>query len=241
LMMTITGGPAGDMEQLSSVIREGFESVVPVYSLKHELNSTVAAMKSAMGNIEESRFALELELESKRAALEKLKGVKPAGSSVDASGIVLQFNDVGQTSEYLPLAYQIQAYEAKIIKLEERIKTDEKNYAYYKELLAINECLFGEIRGKVSSHYTIREFHSFLAGVIKDYEARELRDYLSAYIKKVENLISTNIPVIEKPRVYPVPKQGLKKTIIVFVSLLVVGVVGVFVMEGVRERTSRAA
>ncbi|UCG47324.1 MAG: hypothetical protein JSU94_17755 [Phycisphaerales bacterium] len=241
LMMTITGRPAGDMEQLCSVIREGVESVVPVYSLKHELNSSVVAMKSAMVDIEESRFALELELESKRAALEKLKAVKSAGSPTDGSGIVLQFNDLEQTSEYLPLSHQIQAYEAKIIKLEERMKTDEKSYAYYKELLAINERLFNEIRGKMSSHYTIQEFHSFLTGVIKDYEARELTDYLSAYIKRVENLISTNIPVIEKPRVYPVAKEGLKKTVIVFVGLLVVGVGGVFVMEGVRERTSRAA
>jgi len=180
-------------------------------------------------------------LERKKAISAKLKNLKPADPNIIPSGIVLQFDNVSKNSVYLPLVYQIQVTDANIIDLEENIGANQKKYDYDKSLLSLNERLFDQVRNKISSYYTIQEFHAFLTNMVNDYEDRGLIGYLNAYIKKIENSISTNVPVIGKPGVYIVPKGAVKKAVIVFAVLLLITTFAAFLLEGIKKNQARAS
>lgn len=239
LVMAIVGNPQKDMYTISSIIRDDFEKVIPIYSVKDELTNNIEALKTNMAKIEEDRFGLNLELERKKATLEKLKNLKSGDSSNIQSNIILQFNDVSASSAYLPLAHQIQAVDSQLINLEESIKANEEKYNYYKGLLIVNERLFDEVKSKIPLYYTIQEFHSFLANIVKDYKDKELIDYLNAYIKRIENKIANTIPLVEEPKVYPIAKGTAKKSGMVFVISLMISVFAAFLLEGLRQNKVR--
>jgi len=236
LAMTVMGRPKKDMEKISSIVRDNFEKVIPMYSVQKGLCSAIIHLRTEMADIEGNKFNLELELKRKKAISKKLKKMEPADSNNIPGGIILQFSRVAQSSEYLPLAYQIQANISNIIDLEERIGTDQEKYDYYKNLLSLNEKLFVPLKNKTSSYYTIQEFRSSLTDIVNNYEDKELIDYLNAYIKKIENVISTNTPVVEKPRVDPIPKGAVKKSTVVFAVLLMITTLTAFLLEGIQKR-----
>ena len=240
LDMTIIGRSQIDMQRISSIVRDNFEEIIPMYSVKDELSRTIAELQTEMVNIEENRYSQELELERKRAVLTKLKNLEPAAPNENPGGIVLHFDNVSDSNEYLPLAYQVQAVAANIINFEETIKANQEKYNYYKDLLNLNKRLFDEIKNNTSSYYDIREFHSFLRNIISDYEDKELKSYLNAYIKTIENTISTNTPVVEKPRIYPVPKGTINKSAVVFMALLMVTTISAFLLEAVQKSRTPA-
>lgn len=233
LTLTIIGSPEQDMQRISSIVRDNFENIIPIYSLREELSSTIAGFKAEMADIKENSFSLELELGRKRAILKKMKNLQPSDPNKIPSGIILQIDEIKQNSEYLPLAYQIQATDVNIINIEETIKANQEKYNYYNNLISLNEKLFNEVKNKISSYYTIQEFHSFLANMIGDYTEKELADYLNAYTKRIENTISINIPVIEKPSVYLIPKGAVKKSAVLFVALLIITSFVVLLLEAV--------
>jgi hypothetical protein len=241
LAMTIVGRPQKDMQRISLVVRDNFEKVIPIYSVKKELSSAIAKFKAEMADIEENKFSLELELEKKKAILIKLKDLEPVDSNKIPGNIILQFDNISENSEYLPLAYQVQITDANIINIEETIKANQEKYDYYKNLISLNERLFDKVKNKTSSYYTIQEFHSFLISIVNDYEGKELVDYLNAYIKKIENATSANIPVVEKPRAYPIPKDAVKKTGIVFVALLMITIFGALLIENIKKSQAPAS
>jgi LPS O-antigen subunit length determinant protein (WzzB/FepE family) len=234
LIMTIEGKPQKDMYPIASVIRDDFEKVIPIYSVKDELSNNIEALKTNMAKIEEDRFGLGLEVERKKATLEKLKNLKSEEPSNVQGNITLQFN-MDASSAYLPLAYRIQAVDSQIINLEESVKANEERYNYYKSLLTVNERLFDEVKSKTPLYYTIQEFHSFLDNIVKDYKDKELIDYLNAYIKSIENKMANTVPLIEKPKVYPVAKGTVKKSGIVFVVSLMIAVFAAFLLEGFKK------
>ncbi|MCH8120362.1 MAG: hypothetical protein IIC00_11620 [Planctomycetes bacterium] len=127
---------------------------------------------------------MELTLKKNKSTLEKLKSIKTQTPDKIESDIILQF-DVGGRSEYLPIEYQIQAAESRIIQLEETIKENEEKYKYYKNLLDLNEKLFAEVKNKALSDYTIQQFRLFLLESVKEVEKEELKDYLSSYTKRI--------------------------------------------------------
>lgn len=241
LAMTIVGRPRKDMQRISSIVRDNFEKVIPIYSVKEELSSAIAKFKSEMADIEENKFSLELELEREKAILTKLKNLAPADPNKIPGHIILQFDNINGNSKYLPLAYQIQAAESKIIDIEETINANQQKYNYCRDLLSLNEKLFDEVKNKTSSYYDIREFHSFLTNIVSDNEDEEFMPYLNAYIKKIENAISANTPFVEKPRIYPVPKDTVKKTGIVFTVLLIVTTFAAFLSEAIQKSQAPAA
>ncbi len=147
---------------------------------------------------------------------------------------MLQF-DVGGKSEYLPIGYQIQTAESRVIQLEETIKDNERKYEYYEDLLGLNEKLFAEVKNKASSDYTIQQFRLFLLESAKETEKEELRDYLSSYIKRIENRIATSGPVIENPSIYAVSRGTVKKSAIVFVIAIMLSVFAAFLLEGLKK------
>lgn len=238
LTMTIIGSPEQDMQRISSIVRDNFEKVIPIYAVRKKLSSTIAGYKVKMAGIKENNFNMELELERKRAILKKMKNLQPSDPNKISGGIILQIDDISQNIEYLPLAYQIQATDANIINIEETIKANQEKYTYYNNLISLNEKLFDEVKNKISSYYTIQEFHSFLANMIGDYTEEELADYLNAYTKRIENMISINTPVIEKPSIHPVSKDIVKKITVLFAALLVITTLTAFLLEAVQQRQS---
>lgn len=241
LVMAIMGKPQKDMHTISSIMRDDFEKVIPIYSVKEELINSIETLKNSMAKIEENRFSLGLELERKKATLEKLKNLKSGGSGNTQSNIILQFNDVNASSAYLPLAHQVQAVDSQIINLEESIKANEERYNYYKGLLTVNERLFDEVKSKMPLYYTIQEFHSFLASIVNDYKDKELIDYLNGYIKKIENKMSNTVPLIEKPKLYPVAKGTMKKSAIAFAIAFLLSVFAAFLLEGLKKSKAQVS
>lgn len=236
LTMKVTGQPQRDMAEICRIVRANFEKILPVYSLGHQLNKTISDIKVDMASIESNRFKLSQSLARKRATLEKLRAVKPGEAAQVSEGIVLQFDDVSSSSEYLPLPYQIQALESSIIRLEEDVRQQEEDYVYYSTLMDLNERLLAEVKDRSGGVYTMGEYHAFLVDSLKDCEAEELSDYLKAYTKTIENVISASVPIIENPKVYPQARGLAKKTAVVFAALLVMGGFAAFLMEGEANR-----
>jgi len=241
LTITVVGISQKDMQRISSIVRDNFENVLPIYSVKKELSNTIAELKSKMADIEENRHSLELDLERNRSILAKLRNLTPEEPNKIPEGIILHFENVSENSKYLPLASQIQAMETNIIIIEETIKADQEKYNYYRDLLSLNEKLFDEIKNKTSSYYDIREYHSFLTAILGDYEGKELMYYLNAYIKRIEKAMFVNTPIVEKPRIYPVPKGSLKKTGVVFVALLMIATFLAFLLEADQKSKAPAS
>jgi len=65
------------------------------------------------------------------------------------------------------------------------------------------------------------------------------KDYLSSYIKKIENRISASKPVTENPEVYPVARGTAKKSGIVFVIAFMIAVFAVFLREGLEKNKAQ--
>ncbi len=72
--------------------------------------------------------------------------------------------------------------------------------------------------------------------MMDDYTEKELVDYLNACIKRIENMISINTPVIEKPSVYPIPKGAVKKSSVLLAALLITTSFVAFLLEAVQQR-----
>ena len=233
LTVTIIESPAEDVQKIAAIVRDNLEKVIPMYSVKEDLSRAIIRLKAEMADIEENRFALELELEHKKAILAELKTLASSDPGMVSGGPVLHFENVGENSEYLPLPYQVQAAEANIINIEQTIRSRQRKYNYYETLLSLNERLLDEARNRMSSYYTVDEFRSLLTRTEDALESTELRDYLSAYAKRLENTVSANTPIVETPGICPVPKGGPRKAWIVFVALLMMTTVGAFLLDAV--------
>ena len=247
-----------NIREIASVCRENFEQVIPLYSAGVELNNKIISLKVMMADIEEARYTLDLELGRKKATLEKLKKSGSEGLDKLPIDIVLQFNiepskakdpnelqnfqNVGGNSAYLPLPYQVQAAETQIINLEEQIRANSENYDYYAHLLKLNEKLFGYVKKVMPSYCTLEQFHSFLTNTLAEYNENEqqLLDYLKAYIKRIENKIANVIPLVERPKVYPLAKGTVKKSAIVFVIALMISIFAAFLLEGLKKSQAQA-
>jgi len=234
LNMTIIGKPKDDLPKIVCVIRENFESVVPVYMIYEQLSTDVRTYKTRMADIESNRFSIELSLKANRSALERLKNMKVQASGKTEKNIILQF-DIGDKSKYLPLEYQIQAVESDVVELEKQVKINEGKYNYYEGLLALTKKLSAELDANISSYYTIQQFHLFLTKLTGCYKSAELNDYLASYIKRIENRISVSAPVSENPKISLIAKGTAKKSAIVFVIALMISVFASFLLEGLKK------
>ena len=235
LAVTVTGRRADDVRTISSSVIDNMEKVIPMYGVKEHLSGDVTRLRTAMAGIEENKFSLELELERKKAISTRLKSLESTDPGMTPDGLILHFESVRENSEYLPLLYQVRATDTNIINIEQTIRANQEQYDYYGAMLSLNEMLLEEIKNKMSSYYTIGEFHSFLAQIMGGYEGSDLRSYLSAYIKKIENAMSANTPVIETPRITSVPKGGIKKAGVVFVGLLMMTTFGAFLLDAAQK------
>ena len=222
------------------MVRDNLENVIPVSVVEEHLDADIRGFRARIADIDENRFDMELALKTDKSILAKLKNIQTPVSDKSKSNITLQFDISGKT-EYLSVEHQIQAAGSKTIQLEEQLVANEKKYNYYKDLLALNEKLLAELKGKMSSYYTIQQFHSFLTAVVNNYESKELKSYLNSYIKRIENRISASAPVTEKPNVWVVSKGTAKKSAIVFVIALMISVFAAFLLEGIQKSQAQTS
>ena len=234
LNMTIVARAKEELPKIVSVIRNNIEDVIPVYSVKRGAIDAIRGYRAKMADIEENKFDLELTLKTNKSTLAKLKDVKPGISGQNEPYVTLQF-DVGGRNEYLPLGYQIQAVETRIIELEENIRAAEEKYGYYEGVLALNKKLLSELNNKTSSPYTIQQVHLFLTDSVDGYEDEKIKDHLNSYIKRIENRMSASSPVTEKPKVCAVSRGTAKKSAIVFAISLMISLFVAFLLEGLQK------
>lgn len=239
LNMTITGKPLEDIGKIALVVRDNFEEVSPLYMIQEQLSTDIRGYNSTQADIESSRFGLELDLKSDTEMLTELKKVNIEALDEKRGEVVLQF-DIGGRSEYLPLSYQIQALESKIVNLQGKLNSEDANYKYYVDLSGLSARMVAELNDKLSSSqiYTIKLFKSFLANLIKETEKQELKDHLASYIKKLENRISASAPVSKTPKTVSIPKGTIKKSAIVFVIAFMMSIFASFLSEGLKKTST---
>ena len=243
LVMRVGAKSGENIRKIASVCRNNFEQIIPLYTEREQLNNKITSFKEKMAAIEEARYTLGLQLERKKSTLEKLKNSGSEGLEKLPSDIVLQFDNVGDNSAFLPLPYQVQAAETQIINLEDKIRANSENYDYYAHLLKLNEKLFRYVKKVMPSYCTLEQFHSFLTNTLTEYNEndQQLLDYLTAYIKRIENKIANVIPLVEKPKVYALAKGTVKKSAIVFAIALMLSVFTAFLSEGLKKSQAQAS
>ena len=235
LVMRIKAKSEENIHVIATVCRNNFEQIIPMYSEESRLNGNIVSLKAKMAGIEGVRYTLNLELERKRSILEKLKSLASKDLDKLPGEIILQFNNVKENGAFLPLAYQLQAAKTQIIDLEDRVRTNKEMYAYYADLLELNETLLSHVEKLMPSYYTIQQYHSYLSEQIDSYEATELQDYLRAHLKAVENTMTNSPPLVEKPAIHMIPKGTVKKSTMVFVMALVASMVVAILSEGLKK------
>lgn len=233
LSLIIKDGSKQHVRRLAEVIRGNFEGIVPLYSVQRDLRKAIARIKGDMASIEENRFQLELALNTHKSTLKKLKQTEPTAKTTSEGDVTLQF-DVAGKSEYLPLSYQVQATESKIIGLEEQLEANRRKYNYYEQLVALNEKLLGEIVNRTSD-YSLLDYRDFLRNLAAGYEQGDVADYLNAYLKRIENTVAEYTPVVENPKVYAAPKNVLRWSATVSGISLLVMVLSAFYLEGLEQ------
>ena len=129
LNMTIVARPKNDVGVIASIVRDNFENIIPVYLVAEHLKADTRKCRAKMAGIEENKFVQELTLKANKEALAKLKNVKTVVSDESESRIALQFDMSGKT-EYLPIKYQVQATESRIVDIEREISANEAKYDY---------------------------------------------------------------------------------------------------------------
>ncbi len=236
LYLDIVGDSKGEVSAVSAVVTADLENVLPIYEIRNALKESIQKFKTCAAEIEDNRFSLALDLDKEREKLNKLQALDTAPAAATEENIVLQFADVGESREFLPLAYQVRAVQSMIIDLEESLTSDKEKYAYYLKILALNDKLLKEIEDRILTYYTAEQFLEFLGNQLLECEDDALADYLKSYIRKTENLVLVNTRAGETPVVYPVSKHVAARSVLVFVvSLMIVTFVAV-VLEHRRVR-----
>jgi hypothetical protein len=235
ISMTITTKPKETLLKTAVIVKHNFEKVISLYLIRNELWSGIREYKSNGAEIEGRKFKLHLAVTKDCEKLSELRKIKTeAGLNQKDSSISLQFN-VGNKSEYLPLPYQVQALESKIVENRTQLKYDEANYNYYSSILELNATILSELNDKLASDnslYTTDMFNSYLTNLGSKYEKIELKDYLASYTKRIENLISATVPVSENPGVIAIAKGTTKKTMIVLAVSLLLSTFVTFLRQG---------
>ncbi len=238
LNTTITGDSAKMLSPISSIICNNIKDVIPLYMTKEQLSTLIEEYNNILADIEKNRFSLGLSLKNTNEILTGLKKVNTGSLEANRESVVLQFN-VGEQNQYLPLSYQIQAAESKRIDIEETIKTTEEKYNYYKDLVDLNNKVLAELDTKLHSDYNTEQFKVFLLGLLDTTEKPQLKDYLSSYIRTIENKVAANKPVIENPNIISVSRGTTKKMGAIFAGCLILSVFAAFLMESFEKNKTR--
>ena len=239
LTMTVNGKSGEDIEKISSIVRDNFETNLLTYAAKQKLISNISILNTRIADIEGNRFSIELELDNQKTILTKLTNIASADTNKIRDGIVLQFDNANENRAFLPWEYQARAAEVNIIYIEETISANQKKTSHYKTLIELNGKLLNDLR-KSAPGNTL-EFNSFLINMKGNYQNTEFENYVNSYINEMENAISAYTPLIENPRIAFASKSILKKSTIVFVLLLIISMFLVFLLEAAQKNRGPAS
>ena len=230
LKVNVFGKSKDQVEQLSSVVRNNIENTLSLYAIRDQLTGIIQTDNSKLAEIENGRYNLELNLKNTKLTLESLKSLNSGTVGTVPDGIAIQFNIENQ-DKYLPLVSQIQAAESTRIDLEGTVKTNDENYNYYKDLLELDNRILSEIDSKLVSDYTLEQYNTYLIQLAESCKKAYEKDFLSSYARKIENLISSSKPVMEKPTIRPVASGIVKKTGIVCILSFLMSIIVVFFIK----------
>ncbi len=231
----ITGDSQRDMAGISEVVTDNFENVLPIYNIRNDLREAIQELKEQAAEIEENRFSLTMELKKQQTRLEKLSELAGAATEIDRENLVLEFTDVGESSAFLPLSYQIRAVQSQIIDAQESLSGAEEMYGHYLKVLELNGRLLDEIEENLLTYYTVQDFLDFLGSQLATCDEEELAGHLRSYIRTTQNLSLINTRAGERPMVYPVPKHLLSRSAMVFVIALMIALFVAVVLEYGRQ------
>ena len=234
----IAGGSKSDMSAVSDVVTANFENVLPIYDIRNDLLESIQEFKKLAAEIEDNRFTLTVDLQKEKTRLEKLSSLAGAPAGTDPDNLVLQFTEVDESREFLPLSYQKRAVQSKIIDLQETLSSDEEMYNYYLKVLEVDGRFLGEITKSLLTSYTVQQFLDFLEAQLAACQQVELADYMKSYIRKTQNLTLVNTRAGEKPVVYPVSKHLLKRSVL---TLVVLGMMTTFIAVALEYEHERRA
>jgi len=234
LRMTIKSTSEKDIVPMSLVIKGNFERTIPLYKVKDNIYVVLKNHKNKLLELKSERTNLNLELENERSMVDRLRNFKAKTVNHKESDIALQFN-IGSKVEYLPLNYQMQGIEIKIIRMEEEIRKISNECDYYRKLIALSEKLLNQIESDWSHDYTVQEFQNFLHSLVTECKDGRTRNYLDAYINNIENRMAATV-AIRSTDVLVIPKAAARKVATVFVIALMITTLAAFIAEGYRRR-----
>ncbi|MBP7052475.1 MAG: hypothetical protein KBE65_15795 [Phycisphaerae bacterium] len=224
LLVRVFGDSEREVLRASAIVMGNIEDVLPLYDIRNDLRESLQRHRRLAAEIEDKRFTLTLDLEKEQAKLKKLQAVEGVASEGAQQGIVLQFNDVEGSHQFLPLSYQVRAVQSRIIELEETLAGDARKYAFYLQVLDLNGRLLDQIEQNVLTYSTSQQFLDSLREQLQACEKTDetaLTDYLKSYIRKTENLVLVNTRAGERPVIYPVGRGVVRNSGLTFaVSLM---------------------
>lgn len=234
LLIRIVGSSKKEVSGVGSVVTGNVESVLPIYEIRKAIKDSIQRFKTRAAEIEDSRFNLMLNLQREKAKLDKLKKLDEDSSGTE--GVILQFTDVQNSQEFLPLSYQVRAVQSKIIDLEETLTSDKERYDYYLHVLDLNNRLLARTEENLLTYYTVQQFLDFLGQELLACKDGAVSDYLKSYIRDTQNLILINTRAGENPVVYPVPKYIVKSGALTWMVCLMVAALAAVLLEYRQER-----
>lgn len=228
LSVTVTGRSRQEIGAVATVVTSNFEHILPLYAIRNDLKESIREFQTTAAEIEDSRFSLSMELEREQARLEKLKGLDGTASEADQDRVVLQFTDVNESREFLPLSYQVRAVQAKIIDLQETITGNQRQYDYCIRILEVANKLLEQVERSILTQYTVQQFLAFMGEELDACKDETVADYLRSNIRKAQGRVFINTRAGESPVIYPVPKHVIGRGVLVLVvSALVMAFVAV--------------
>jgi hypothetical protein len=223
-----------NIRQIAAIYRENFEKVVPLYFEKERLTKNILNVRNKMAEIKDVIFLTDLQLERKKTSLDDLRKIVNTDSNKLNGNFVMQFNTL-DSKVSLPAFYQVQATETQIVNLNEEIRANKEMLGYYSNILKINQNLLDHISSKLATYYTIEEYYSFLKSQAEKYKEPELIDYIESSERKIENVMTGNVPFIENPIVYIEGKGTVKKAGLVFLTAFILAILAAFLKEGFKN------
>jgi hypothetical protein len=228
LSIRMTGRSRQEIAKVATVVTNNIEHILPLYAIRNDLKESVREFQTTAAKIEDNRFRLSKELEREQARLEKLRSLSGTALEADQDRVVLQFTDVKESREFLPLSYQIRAVQAKIIDLQETINGNRDQYDHCIRILEVTNRLLEQVERSLLTQYTVQQFLAFTGEELRACEDEAAADYLRSYIRKTENRVFVNTRAGENPVIYPVPKHVLTRgALVLVVSVLVMVFVAV--------------
>lgn len=222
LDIEVTGGSKDDMPGICEVVTANFENVLPVYDIRSDLRTSAREFETLAAEIEENRFPLTADLKKEQARLEKLLGLASTPLESTQGNVTLQFTDLAESGEFLPLPYQIRATQSRIIDLEETLRTEGDAHRYCTQVLALNDRLLRKIEESLLTDCTVQQYMDLLDEELAACAEETLADYVQSHIRGTQNLILANTRVGEEPMVSPVEKRVLARSLFALVVLLMV-------------------